>query len=83
MNTDEINITGFTDYVTSENDTFDLIAFRKYGNEFLASLIIEYNSRYADVVIFDSGTVLQLPEIEVVEAEKSLPPWRQRSNDSD
>lgn len=82
MNTDEISVTGFTDYVTSENDTFDLIAFRKYGNEFLASLIIEYNPRHADIIIFDSGIVLQLPEIEIVEAEKSLPPWRQ-NNDSD
>ena len=82
MNTDEISVTGFTDYVTSENDTFDLIAFRKYGNEFLASLIIEYNPRYADIIIFDSGIVMQLHEIEIVEAEKSLPPWRQ-NNDSD
>ena len=77
MKTDEITITGFTEYVTSENDTFDLISFKKYGNEFFASLIIEYNRQYADVILFDAGVALSLPEVDITETEKSLPPWRQ------
>lgn len=79
MNTDEITIVGFTEYVTSENDTFDLIAFKKYGNEFFASLIIEHNRQYADVILFDSGVTLSIPEVDVTATEKSLPPWRQNN----
>lgn len=75
--TDSIEITGYSEYVTAENDTFDLIAYRKYGNEFLASLIIQENSRYADTIIFDSGIKLKIPVINVKEVENSLPPWRQ------
>lgn len=82
MNTNEIIVKDFTEYVTSENDSFDLIAFKKYGDEFYASLIIEHNVRYADVVLFDAGTVLSLPEIEVTESDKSLPPWRQNNDDN-
>lgn len=78
---DIIEITGYVEYVTAENDTFDLIAYRQYGNEFLASLIIQENSRYADTIIFDSGVKLKLPIINIREVENSLPPWRQGAAD--
>lgn len=75
--TDAIEITGYSEYVTAENDTFDLIAYRQYGDEFLASLIIQENSRHADTIIFDSGVKLKIPVINIKEVESSLPPWRQ------
>lgn len=75
--TDSIEITGYSEYMTTENDTFDLIAYRQYGNEFLASLIIQENLRYADTIIFDSGVKLKIPIIDIKEVENSLPPWRQ------
>lgn len=81
MSTNGIEITGLTEYLTDEHDTFDLIAWLKYDDEFLASLIIEHNPDYADVIVFDAGTTLMLPEINIIEAETSVPPWR-RSDDS-
>lgn len=71
-----IEILDYVTYITNERDTFDLIAYRQYGNELLASLIIQENIRYADTLIFDAGVELQIPVISEQEVDKSLPPWR-------
>ena len=73
----KIEIQDYTTYETQENDTFDLIAFRMYGNEFMASLLIQENIRHADTVVFEAGIVLNIPIIDMAEFEESLPPWRQ------
>lgn len=71
-----IEILDYVTYITNERDTFDLIAYRQYGNELLASLIIQENIRYADTLIFDAGVELQIPVINEQEVDESLPPWR-------
>jgi phage tail protein X len=71
-----IEILDYVPYTTNERDTFDLIAYRQYGNELLASLIIQENIRYADTLIFDAGVELQIPVINEQEVDESLPPWR-------
>lgn len=63
-------------YITKKGDTFDSIAFDFYTEEKLASVIIQANTRYADVLIFDAGVELAIPFVEENEdTPASLPPW--------
>lgn len=65
----------YVKYTTVQGDTFDLLAYKAYGSEFLAHLIIQANPSYANVIIFDAGVILSLPKIKKeLTAEK--PPWR-------
>ena len=67
------------EYRTVSGDTFDSVAYQVYGDETQAIHIIKANIDYADVIIFGAGTVLKIPEIEVV-SPTDLPPWK-RGND--
>ncbi len=71
-----IEILDYVPYVTKERDTFDLIAYRQYGNELLASLIVQENVEFADILIFEAGVELWIPVISEQEVDESLPPWR-------
>ena len=62
-------------YSTKQNDTFDKVAYELYGDEDVASYIIEANPEYADVIIFGTGVELKLPKLERVESS-TLPKWK-------
>ena len=62
-------------YSTKQYDTFDKIAYELYGNESVASYIIDANPEYADVIIFSAGVSLYLPKLEMVE-KSTLPQWK-------
>lgn len=64
-------------YTTSKGDTFDILAFVFYDDPLLASVIIQANPDYADVLIFDDNVELYIPEIDTTEIPETLPPWRQ------
>jgi phage tail protein X len=64
-------------YTTVEGDTFDSIAFEFYTEEKLASVIIQANPEYCDVLIFKAGINLNIPVIsEDAETPGTAPPWR-------
>ena len=63
-------------YVTVEGDTFDMLALRFYGQEKLASVIIQANPDYCDTLIFEAGISLVIPEVAEATLPESLPPWR-------
>ena len=63
-------------HTTIEGDTFDGLALRYYNNEKLASAIIQVNPDYCDVLIFEAGVELKIPEVSAVEMPETLPPWR-------
>lgn len=65
----------YIEYITVKGDTFDMLAYKAYSNEFLASTIIQANPEYADVLIFDAGITLKLPKV-TKQAASTLPPWR-------
>jgi phage tail protein X len=68
----------YMEYVTVEGDTWDSIAFEFYTEEKLASVIVQANSQYADILIFDAGIILRIPVIdEDEETPGTAPPWRQ------
>lgn len=51
-------------YTTTQGDTWDLIAYRLWGSEYLLPLLLEQNQQYRDVLIFDGGIKLIVPRID-------------------
>ena len=62
-------------YSTKQYDTFDKIAYELYGDENVASYIIDANPEYANVLVFCAGVQLYLPKLERVETS-TLPQWK-------
>lgn len=63
-----------TTYRTVSEDTWDLISFKIYGTEAYRSNLIDANPAYATVMIFDTGIMLNVPQITSASA-MNLPPW--------
>ena len=66
----------FYKYTTKEGDMFDLIALWYYNDETMATVLIEANPDYADVIVFNGGITLNIPIIEDEEKPETVPPWR-------
>ena len=64
------------EYQTIYGDTFDSIALDLYDDEKYASEIIAENPDYCDVLIFEAGITLFLPEIDTTDKPDTQPPWR-------
>jgi len=62
-------------YTTKQFDTFDKIAYDLYGDETVASYIINANPDKANVIIFSAGESLYLPKLETAEIS-TLPKWK-------
>ena len=73
---DDHKILGYEEYTTEDQDTFDMIAWKVYGDEMMASLLIQKNPDHADVLIFDMGVRLVLPIVESAKMQQAVPPWR-------
>ena len=63
------------EYVTAQGDTWDIIAYKMYGNERQMSTLIEANSQYRETVIFPPDMTLQVPDV-AVNTSTVLPPWK-------
>ena len=63
-------------HTTVSGDAFDLLARIYYGDEMLSSKIIQANPDYCDTLIFEAGTVLNIPDYTEIEKPETLPPWR-------
>lgn len=61
---------------TVQGETFDSLALLYFNEETLASNIIAANLDYCDVLIFDAGVELIIPDEADVELPETLPPWR-------
>lgn len=65
-------------YKTVQGDTWDLIAYKLYGNVFFTPPLLEANPAYIDTVIFPSGISLSIPELPSSYIEDAdTPPWRE------
>lgn len=62
-------------YTTIQGDTWDLIAYKTLGNEYLMSELIDANSAYRETAIFSAGITLTIPDIPESK-QTSLPPWK-------
>lgn len=63
-------------YTTISGDTWDIVAYKVYGNEMYMDILIKANLEYKDIYIFPAGAVLVIPETSL-EISESLPPWKQ------
>lgn len=62
-------------YVTALGDTWDIIAYKMYGNERQMSVLIETNPQHQETVLFQADVVIQVPDM-VAATSTVLPPWR-------
>lgn len=64
-------------YKTKSGDRWDGIAKDMYGSEKYADTLMQANVGYLNILQFDSGVILTVPDISTDETElESLPPWR-------
>lgn len=63
-------------YTTVSGDTFDIIAYKLFGNEKYAELLMEANFPLLDYIVFPSGIEMSIPEVEDKGVEVDLPEWR-------
>lgn len=63
-------------HTTVKGDMFDTLALQYYDEEKLASLIMQANPDYCDVLIFDEGIELIIPDAPATALPETLPPWR-------
>lgn len=61
-------------YTTVSGDTWDLIAFKQMGAEKYMKELMDANWKLTDVLMFDSGIVLVIPDIPP-ESDGNLPFW--------
>lgn len=63
-------------YTAVNGDTWDSIAFKTYDDEFMCDEIRAANSRnYSDVLIFDGGEIIEVPEFLSPKQEIIKAPW--------
>lgn len=62
-------------YVTQQGDTWDLIAYKLFGEERRMKNLIEANWSLLDVLVFSAGTEITVPDLPE-EVDADLPFWR-------
>lgn len=62
-------------YTTKLGDTWDLIAYRVYGDEKYMKELVEANIELASTFFFKSGVELICPDIPVLN-DSNAPPWK-------
>lgn len=68
-------------YTTISGDTWDLIAYQQMGDEKYMKQLIAANLMLSEVLRFDAGTVLTIPDMEVASSE-NLPFWHGTDDNS-
>lgn len=67
-------------YTTIQGETWDEIAYKVYGGEEYAALLMASNYPLLDILVFSAGTVLNTPDLPEYDDEE-LPPWRTGAED--
>lgn len=62
-------------YTAAKGDTWDSISYKVYGDEFQFPFIMEANRNHSDVVVFDGGESVVIPDRVVVENAVIATPW--------
>lgn len=63
-------------YRTKQGDMWDLISFQQLGTEYSMGDVLSLNPTYADVLVFDTGVTLTLPDKPAPQNVFGMPPWR-------
>lgn len=64
-------------YTTQQGDAWDVIAFRVYGSEQYAGVLMRANFEHLDTFLFDAGTVLCVPDLPKDAESNTVPFWRE------
>lgn len=62
-------------YTTVQGDTWDIIAKKVYGDELYAGFLMQHNFPLLKYLIFDTGIVLNVPDLPE-ETQETIPIWR-------
>lgn len=62
-------------YITQDGDMWDSIALSQIGDTYYSNQLMNANLKYSDVVIFDAGVILNIPDVSTVKSAINLPPW--------
>lgn len=65
-----------TTYTTRAGDTWDIVAYNLWGDEFRMTELQQANPDYLGILVFDAGVQLVVPIIDT-SVSSSLPPWKQ------
>lgn len=63
-------------YVTSQGDTWDIVAYKELGNEKMMNRLISVNPEHRNTVVFSAGVTLKIPEIKTPATIGPVPPWQ-------
>ena len=63
-------------YLTVSGDTWDMIAFKVYKNEYYMDELMDANPKLLDYTIFPANSLVVCPDIEL-EDTQILPPWKE------
>ena len=70
-------MTEYYNYITKDNDRWDLISYKFYNDATLYENIIKANPNVEIAPILNAGIKLKIPVIETTdEITSDLPPWR-------
>jgi phage tail protein X len=66
----------YLEYITKDNDRWDLIAYQMYGDATDYERLLSANPQYATLSVLPAGLKLIIPVIEDIEAKQEVnPPW--------
>lgn len=74
-----VMVNEYVEYITRQNDTWDIVAWKHYGDALRFQPIVEANPHVPITPLLPSGIVLAVPMLQFsppVDTTK-LPPWRQ------
>ena len=71
-----MEITGYLQHIAKKGETPDILAFKYYNDEFMSSYILETNTQYNDIIVFEGGEELLIPVFDTIEDDSTLAPWR-------
>ena len=63
-------------YTTKQGDTWDMIAYRVYGDVKYTGWLMQNNFPHLDVFVFGAGVILQTPPLPESEQLANMPIWR-------
>ena len=71
-----MEVTGFLKHIAKAGETPDMLALKYYSEEFMSSYILEANTQYNDVLVFEGGEEIIIPVFDTIESTETLAPWR-------
>ncbi len=71
-----MEITGYLQHTAKKGETPDILAFKYYNYEFMSSYILEANTQYNDIIVFEGGEELLIPVFDTIEDDSTQPPWK-------